>query len=86
MKQILKDIYKGFGSSFTNDPNGVSSKKIVAYSISFCVIMAHVKWWRMDDFTLLPTIIGLDFSFILALFGINVYDKMKNQPSIDGKN
>ncbi len=80
MKKILSDIYKGIGSSFTNSPDGVSSKKIVAYAVSFCVVMAHEKWWMTKDFSLLPTILTLDFGFILTLFGINVYDKIKNQP------
>ncbi len=85
MKKVLSDIYNGFGSSFTNAPDGVSSKKIVAYGITFCVMMAHEKWWRSGDFSLLPTVLTLDFGFILTLMGINVYDKMKNQPDSTDK-
>lgn len=76
--KFLSDIYNGLIGSFKNSPDGFSSKKLTAFVITVCVIVAHVKWWKGNDFTLLPTIIGLDFGFILTLFGINVADKKFN--------
>lgn len=78
MKKIFTDLYSGVTGSFKNSPDGYSSKKLTAFAIMVCVIVAHAKWWRTNDFTMLPTIIGLDFGFILALFGINVADKKVN--------
>ena len=78
MKKILSDIYRGLSGSIENKPGGYSSKKLTALAITICIVAAHVKWWHGKDFTLLPTILGLDFGFILALFGINVTDKKLN--------
>ena len=74
MKKFLKDLYE----SLKNGPLGFSLKKVIAVTITFCIVAAHVKWWRGGDFTLLPTILGLDFGFLLTLLGINVADKKIN--------
>lgn len=83
MKKIFTDLYNGLGGSMHNKPEGWSSKKLTALSISVCVIAAHAKWIMLGDFSQLTTVLTIDFSFISVLYGINVTDKKIN-PSETG--
>jgi len=79
---IFQDLYRGFIGSLTNDPTGFSSKKIIAYCVTLCVLGIHYKWMRGSDTKDILTLLGVDFGFIGVLVGINVADKKLN-PSAD---
>ena len=78
MKKLLIDIKNGILGSFSNDAKGFSGKKMVIFVICICVVLAHVKWLALKDFTQLTTVLTIDYTFICTLFGINVVDKVKN--------
>lgn len=79
---IFQEIYRGFMGSLTNDPNGFSSKKIIAYCVTLCVLGIHYKWMRGTNTNDILTLLGVDFGFIGVLVGINVADKKLN-PAAD---
>lgn len=97
MKSIFKWFKETFGDtwlakaveklffSFDNDNKGLSGKKLTAFTLTYCVIRMHEYWiqyafiWK--DFSLFPVILGADFGFLLALFGINEYDKNRKAKS-----
>jgi len=80
MKQVIQNLL----NSLNNDKSGYSGKKLTIISVVACIIAAHIKWIAMGDFTQLTTVLTIDFTFILTLFGVNVADKKFNptQPSI----
>ncbi len=69
-------------SSFDNHSSGASSKKLTAFALVVCVLLAHISWLKNshahNDYSLLTTILTIDFAFISTLFGINIADKKLN--------
>lgn len=78
MKKLFFELKLGLLGSLSNDTAGFSAKKLTGFAITVCVIIAHIKWFNMKDFTQLTTVLTIDYTFIATLFGINVVDKMKN--------
>ena len=74
----MKDILNKLISSLDNTNTGFSGKKLTAFSIVACVLVAHIKWISLDDFKHLEMVLTIDYAFIATLFGINVVDKKKN--------
>ena len=79
MIQKIKSIFDDILHSLHNGNEGYSAKKLTIFGVVTCVIAAHIKWITLGDFSLLTTILPIDYGFILTLFGINVYDKSKNK-------
>ncbi len=58
-----------------------------------CVIFAHLEWLEhcfvTEDFSLLTTVLAIDYGFIATLLGLTTYSKMKgdetNKPKKDGE-
>lgn len=74
MKQVIQNLF----NSLNNEKTGYSGKKLTIISVVACIISAHIKWIAMGDFTQLTTVLTIDFTFILTLFGVNVADKKFN--------
>lgn len=74
----MKDILNKLISSLDNTNTGFSGKKLTAFTIVACVLVAHIKWISLDDFEHLEMVLTIDYAFIATLFGINVVDKKKN--------
>lgn len=78
MKRIIENLIL----SLDNRGGGFSGKKLTAFSLVLCVIVAHIKWIALGDFTQLISVLTVDFGFIAVLFGINEYGK-KSVPNED---
>lgn len=65
--------------SLDNSNKGLSGKKLTAMALTYCVLKMHnyyCEWaFFKGDWSLFPIIVGADFGFLLALFGINEYGK-----------
>jgi hypothetical protein len=81
---LVKSIEKIF-FSFDNSNRGLSGKKMTALAITYCVVKMHEYYMSYafikGDFSLLPVVLGADFTTLLALFGINEYGKNKARVS-----
>lgn len=77
---MLKEIFNNLLDSFTGGNEGYSSKKLTAFVITLLVIIVHVKWITLGDFSQLQAVLTIDFAFIATLFGIGTYQSIKNQP------
>jgi hypothetical protein len=60
-------------ASLDNVNKGASGKKLTALVITITYCYSH----RFIDASNLPIVLGVDASLILALFGINVIEKIK---------
>jgi hypothetical protein len=69
MKAFLEYIL----ASLDNVNKGASGKKLTALVITITYCYSH----RFIDASNLPIVLGVDASLILALFGINVIEKIK---------
>lgn len=67
--------------SADNSKLGFSGKKATIIALTYVVLKMHDAWityaLKQNDFSLMPIILGSDFTTILALFGINEYGKKK---------
>jgi len=81
MKDILKFIVDNLLNSFSTNDIGWSARKLTAFIITLLVIVAHVKWimscYKNSDFSLLPEVLLIDFSTILALLGLTTWERLK---------
>ena len=75
MKELISNIL----NSFNNEANGFSGKKLSAFSIIICVLVAHGKWITLGNFDQLEMVLTIDFGFIATMFGINEYGKIKSK-------
>lgn len=66
-------------SAFDTHSKGASAKKLSAFVVMLCVTVAHIAWIKKcfleNDFSLLTTVLPIDYAFVLALYGITSYDK-----------
>jgi hypothetical protein len=75
MKELLEKLVK----SFDNQPGGFSSRKLSAFVIIVCVIIAHIKWISFGDFSQLETILTIDYTFISTMLGLTTYQAIQNK-------
>jgi len=73
MKEVIYNIL----SSFKNNDEGYSSKKLTAFVIIILVIVTHVKWLAIGNLTQLEMVLTIDYSFIATLFGMTIYHTTK---------
>ena len=82
----VADGVKNLMSSLNNTKLGYSSKKITALVLLYSVVKMHFAYCDFafvnKDFGLFPTILTIDVSTILALYGINEYGKSKTKDII----
>ena len=74
MKKILENIL----NSFNCKDEGFSSRKLTAFVIIVCVVVAHIKWIMLGDFKQLEMILTIDYGFIATLFGMTTYSSLKS--------
>jgi hypothetical protein len=82
MKKIIDNILK----SFNNQDEGFSSRKLTAFVIIVCVVIAHIKWIILGDFKQLEMVLTIDYGFIATLFGMTTYSSLKTtktEPPLD---
>ena len=73
----MKRIYEGILGSFDNEPKGFSSRKLTAFILILMVVMVHIKWMVLGDFSQLEMVLTIDYAFIASLFGMTTYSSMK---------
>ena len=73
----MKDILTKLLGSFEMGDNGFSARKITAFVIILLVILAHIKWITLGDFTQLEMVLTIDYAFVSALFGMTTYQAIK---------
>jgi hypothetical protein len=73
MKKYLDKLI----SSLDTHTKGFSARKLTAFVIIICVIVAHIKWLSLADFSLLGEILMIDYAFVAALLGMTTYQKIK---------
>lgn len=89
MKQQINAFLSKLLQSFENNKSGLSSRKLTAFVIVAMYSFAHMKWalscYKNNDYSLLPEILMIDASFILALLGLTTWQGIQEK-KIDKKN
>ena len=78
---MIKEIFHNILKSFNNEEEGYSSKKLTAFIITVMVVIAHIKWLALGDFTQLEIVLTIDYSFIAALFGMTTFHSISTRKS-----
>jgi hypothetical protein len=71
MVKVITDLY----GSFSNSNDGFSAKKLTAFILTLTFCYSH----RFVNEVNLIGVLGVDAGLITLLFGVNVYDKLKNK-------
>ena len=84
MWQAITDKFNNWFDSFNNQDSGWSRKKLIAFAIAWlCYIKAHFVYFDYavanKDFSLLPTILGIDAGLITTLLGITALQQYANK-------
>lgn len=70
-------------ASLDDNTKGFSSRKLSAFAIMVCIVIAHIAWikkcFMLEDFTLLTTVLTIDYGFIATLLGLTTYSKLKSK-------
>jgi hypothetical protein len=77
----MKKIIEYFMSAFDTHSKGASARKVSAFSIMLCIVVAHAAWIKKcfmeNDFSLLTTVLTIDYAFVGGLLGLTTYEKIK---------
>ena len=60
MKQFIQKLI----DSLDTNKSGFSGRKLTAFAIVTCIVVAHIKWLSLGDFSLMSEIFMIDYSFI----------------------
>lgn len=75
----MREIYDNIFKSFNTKNEGFSSRKLTAFVITALVVITHIKWITLGDFSQLEMVLTIDYSFIAALFGMTTYHSIKTK-------
>lgn len=82
----MKNFLKYLQSSFDTHSKGASARKLSAFWVVVLITMLHVWWlrhaYRKEDFSLLMSILTLDFGFVALALGLTTFEtitKLKNK-------
>lgn len=70
MRKILSYVFSGLDTH----SKGASARKLSAFVIVLLVIVTHVKWISLGDFTQLETVLIIDYGFIAGCLGMTTYE------------
>lgn len=83
----MNKIFTDLKASFDTHSLGMSARKLTAWSIVVCVLVAHAAWLKYafvhEDFSLFDPTLLIDYAFIGALLGMTSYSANqanKNKP------
>jgi hypothetical protein len=79
MKEIMDNILK----SFNTKREGYSSRKLTAFVIVLMVVITHIKWLTLGNLGQMEMVLGIDYAFIAALFGMTTYHSLKSNGGKD---
>lgn len=67
--------------SFGVHEDGFSARKMTAFVVTLLIVYTHYKWLKScygnKDFSLLPQVLMIDFTALLALLGLTTWEKIK---------
>lgn len=83
MTQRINKLLEWLKGSFENRKDGASARKLAAFAIIISVLVAHSSWLKYcfmhEDFSLLPTVLGIDYGFIAACLALTTYQQVKQK-------
>jgi hypothetical protein len=86
----MKKFWEKILASFDNGKIGFSSKKLSAFAVMLCVLVAHGAWlknaFQSNNFNLLAEILIIDYGAISVFLGLTTYEKIKKNGNDDKKN
>ena len=81
MKDATNNFLHWLKGSFENRTDGASARKLAAFAIIVCVVTAHISWLKYafihEDFTLLSSILTIDYGFIATCLALTTYQQVK---------
>tara|TARA_R110002033_G_scaffold60198_3_gene110301 strand:+ start:14915 stop:15157 length:243 start_codon:yes stop_codon:yes gene_type:complete len=79
----MKELLDNVKASLDDNTKGFSSRKLSALAIMICVIIVHGAWIKncfiVEDFSLLSTVLTIDYTFVGGLLGLTTYSKLKDK-------
>ena len=79
--RIPKGLIDNLRGSFETKIGGSSAKKLSAFAIMVCVVLAHFVWLKhcllTEDFSQFTTVLTIDFAFVASLLGITAFENKK---------
>ena len=85
MKNKFDEILENVLKSFNTKREGYSSRKLTAFVIVLLVIITHIKWLTLGNLAQLEMVLGIDYAFIAALFGMTTYHSLKTKGGEEGE-
>jgi hypothetical protein len=79
---IIDKLLAGFD---VTTKGGFSARKMSAFVVLICVIIAHVKWFKSDRWEYLGEVLTLDFGFVCVCLGLTTYENIKTKSTKDEK-
>ncbi len=79
MKEKLGQFLSKVVASFDTGKEGFSARKLTAFTAMILVVIIDVKWLRSDQWQYIEIILGLHFTFILALLGLTTWQNLKQK-------
>lgn len=77
MKEMVRKI---IASLDTVTPDGFSARKLSGFTVVFMIVICHLTWvkWAFihNDFSLFPSVLAADISFVVACFITTTAEKM----------
>ena len=73
MKQLITKLLSGLDTH----TKGFSARKMSAFIIILCVIIAHIKWITLGDLSELDNVLIIDYGFISLCLGMTTYESIK---------
>ena len=79
MREKLGQFLSKISASFDTGKEGFSARKLTAFTTVVLVIIIDIKWLRSDQWQYIEMILGLHFTFILALLGLTTWQNLKEK-------
>ena len=73
----MKDLFNKLMSGLDTHTKGFSARKMSAFIIILCVIIAHIKWITLGDLSELDNVLIIDYGFISLCLGMTTYESIK---------
>ena len=73
----MKDLFNKLLSGLDTHTKGFSARKMSAFIIILCVIIAHIKWITLGDLSELDNVLIIDYGFISLCLGMTTYESIK---------
>lgn len=79
MNEKIGQFLAKISASFDTNSKGFSARKLTAFTTVILVIIIDIKWLRSDQWQYIEIILGLHFTFILALLGLTTWQNLREK-------